>query len=106
MQMPCTGMCCVYCTAASAVGESPMSAMSFRQNVRNSSSMDATAFGLNAGRISRRCPWWSGGSLVIGGAGDRGASGRPTFTQIDEKWSVSLAICRTASMVTGMNARP
>ena len=26
--------------------------------------------------------------------------------QIEEKWSVSCAIWRTASMVTGMNARP
>jgi hypothetical protein len=99
-------MCWLYCTAASAVGESPMSAINLRQKWRSSSSMAATAFGLKVGRMSLRWPWWSGGSLVIGGAGERGASGRATFTQIDEKLSVSFAIWRTASMVTGMKARP
>ena len=104
--MPWTGMCCAYCSAASAVLAPSRSAISLRQNVRNCVSSGATFFGLNDGRSRRRCPWWSGGSDVIGGAGERGASGRPTLTQIDEKLVVSLATAATASIVTGMNARP
>ena len=99
-------MCWEYCAAASAVAQPSSSAIRPRQNSRSSSSITAIFFGLNEGSSSRRWPWWSGGSLVIGGAGRRGASGRPTFTQIDEKCSVSFATAATASIVTGMNARP
>ena len=49
------------------------------------------AFGLNAGRSSRRCSWCSGGSDVIGGAGRTGESGCDTETRNDEKCSVSYA---------------
>ena len=80
--------------------------MSDRQKVRRSSSSGAITFGLNEGSSRRRWPWCSGGSDVMGGVGGRTASGRATETQTDEKCSVSWAIWVTASIVTGMKARP
>ncbi len=105
--MPWTGMCWAYWVAASAAvapssvgderaAERPQLVLERGDDLGAERREQQAAVAVVLGRVGRDRAASAGGT----------ASGRATETQTDEKCSVSWAICVTASIVTGMNARP